>query len=113
MTYEIHLMLSYPRAQLLQIAESIDRATLGDLATNIIVSSTQMSKLIDNLLDFTRTRLGQSLPVKQAEIDLAPVCRQTLAELAAAYPERTIDLSCHESLRGTFDATRSAKCYPI
>jgi signal transduction histidine kinase len=93
-------------AQFLQITESIDRATLNEAATNIIDSGSQMSKLISNLLDFTRTRLGQSLPVKQEEIDLTVVCRQTVAELAAAHPERTIDLSCPESLRGAFDATR-------
>jgi signal transduction histidine kinase len=93
-------------AQFIQITESIDRAGLAELATNIIDSGSQMSKLIDNLLDFTRTRLGQPLPVKQDEIDLAPVCRQTIAEFAAAHPERTIDLTCPESLRGTFDSTR-------
>jgi signal transduction histidine kinase len=93
-------------AQLLQITESIDEATISEIASTIIDSGTRMSKLISNLLDFTRTRLGQSLPVKKEEIDLAHVCRQAIAELAAAHPERTIDLSCPESLRGRFDATR-------
>jgi signal transduction histidine kinase len=93
-------------AQFLQITESIDRSTVNEMAGNINDSGTQMSKLISNLLDFTRTRLGQSLPVKQEEIDLAQVCRQTVAELAAAHPERTIDLSCPEHLRGRFDPTR-------
>jgi signal transduction histidine kinase len=93
-------------AQLLQITESIDKATLAELVTRIISSGSQMSKLLDNLLDFARTRLGQSLPVKQEEIDLAPVCRQAIAELAAAHPERRIDLNCPESLRCRADATR-------
>jgi signal transduction histidine kinase len=93
-------------AQFLQISESIDRSTVNEMATNINDSGTQMSKLIGNLLDFTGTRLGQSLPVKAEEIDLAAVCRQTVAELATAHPERMIELSCPESLRGTFDATR-------
>jgi signal transduction histidine kinase len=93
-------------AQFLQITESIDKATISEIASTIIDSGTRMSKLISNLLDFTRTRLGQSLPVKHEEIDLALICRQTVAELAAAHAERTIDLSCPESLRGTFDATR-------
>jgi signal transduction histidine kinase len=93
-------------AQFLQITESIDRATVHEAITNIIDSGSQMGKLIGNLLDFTRTRLGQSLPVKQEEVDLALVSRQTVAELAAAHPERRIDLSCPESLRGAFDATR-------
>ena len=93
-------------AQFLQITESIDRATVNEGTTNIIDSGSQMSKLISNLLDFTRTRLGQSLPVKHEEVDLAVVCQQTVAELAAAHPERTIELCCPESLRGTVDATR-------
>jgi signal transduction histidine kinase len=93
-------------AQFLKITESIDTSTMEELATNILGSGTQMSKLISNLLDFTRTRLGQTLPIKQEEIDLAHVCRQTVAEMTAAHPERTIDLSCPESLRGAFDATR-------
>ena len=93
-------------AQFLQITESIDRATVNEATTSIIDSGSQMSKLISNLLDFTRTRLGQSLPVKQEEGDLALVCRQTVAELAAAHPERMMEMSCPESLRGRFDATR-------
>ena len=65
-----------------------------------------MSKLIENLLDFTRTRLGQPLPVKRESMDLAPVCRQTVGEFVAAYPERTIRLDCSGDLHGTWDATR-------
>jgi signal transduction histidine kinase len=93
-------------AQVLQMTESMDRSTVNEIAVNILDSGTQMSNLISNLLDFTRTRLGQSLPVKQEETDLALICRQTVAELAAAHPERRIELSCPEFLRGTFDATR-------
>jgi signal transduction histidine kinase len=74
-------------AQFLQITESIDRATVNEATTSIIDSGSQMNKLISNLLDFTRTRLGQSLPVKAEAIDLAQVCHKTVAELAAAHPE--------------------------
>jgi signal transduction histidine kinase len=93
-------------AQFLQITESIDRATVNEIAANVLDSGTRMSTLISNLLDFTRTRLGQSLPIKQEEIDLAHVCRQTVAEMTTAHPERMIELSCPESLRGRLDATR-------
>ena len=93
-------------AQLLQTSESLDRTTAREISTIIADSGTQMSKLINNLLDFTRTRLGQPLPVKQEEIDFAPVCRQIVTELAAAYPERIINLDCPQSLRCKFDATR-------
>jgi signal transduction histidine kinase len=100
----LHAILS--SAQVLQLTESIDRATIGQIANNIIASGSQMGKLIDNLLDFTQTRLGQSLPLKRAETDVAPVCRQAVAELLTVYPERKVNLSCPDSLRGTFDSTR-------
>jgi signal transduction histidine kinase len=100
----LHAILS--AAELLQFIQPIDVATLGKIATTMINSGTQMSRLINNLLDFTRTRLGQTLPVNRLEIDVAPVCHRVVAELATAYPDRTIELSCSECLRGSFDETR-------
>ena len=97
----LHAILA--AAELLQMTGSIETAKI---ATNMINSGTQMSRLIDNLLDFTRTRLGQALPVNRLEIDVAPVCQRVVAELATAYPNRAIELSCPECLRGSFDGTR-------
>jgi signal transduction histidine kinase len=62
----------------------------------------RMGKLIENLLDFTRTRLGQPLPVKRESMDLAPVCRETVAEFVTVYPERTIHLDCRPHLHGSW-----------
>ena len=93
-------------SQWLQAVESVDKITLGKIVMSIIESGTQMNRLINNLLDFTQTRLGQALPVDRVEIDLAPICHQVVAELATAYPERTIELSCPKCLRGQLDGTR-------
>ena len=93
-------------AESLQTAEGPDRAVINALTATILDSGKRMSKLIANLLDFTRTRLGQPLPVKRESMDLAPVCRHTVAEFAAAYPERTIRLDCRPHLHGTWDAAR-------
>jgi signal transduction histidine kinase len=91
-------------AELLRITAPND--TAPEIITKMINSGTEMSKLINNLLDFTRTRLGQALPVNRLEIDVAPICQRVVAELATAYPKRNIELSCSESLRGSFDETR-------
>jgi len=100
----IHSILT--AAQLLQIIDPIDIAVLSKIATNLIHSGTQMNRLVDNLLDFTRTRLGQALPVNRLEIDVAPVCQRVVAELATAYKDRIIELSCSACLRGSFDEIR-------
>ena len=94
-------------AQLLdETTKSINEDSLRTIVSGILESGKQMTRLINNLLDFTRTRLGQSLPVRRVEIDLAPICRNTIAEIAAAYPDRTIRLDCPERLLGRFDGTR-------
>jgi signal transduction histidine kinase len=93
-------------AQFLQTEAEPDRALINATTTTMVESGMRMSKLIENLLDFTGTRLGQPLPVKRESVDLAPVCRQTVAEFAAAYPDRTIRLDCSSHLHGTWDATR-------
>jgi signal transduction histidine kinase len=90
-------------AELLQMTGSIGTAKI---ATNMINSGTQMNRLINNFLDFTRTRLGEALPVNRVEIDVAPVCQRVVEELATAYPNRTIELRCSEHLQGSFDETR-------
>jgi signal transduction histidine kinase len=93
-------------AQLLEATDAIDKASLRKIGSDILESGKQMTRLINNLLDFTRTRLGQSLPVKLMEVDLAPICRKAIAEIAAAYPDRIIQIDCAERLLGRFDGTR-------
>jgi signal transduction histidine kinase len=93
-------------SQYFERMEGADRATIGHLTSSIIDSGVRMGKMIENLLDFTRTRLGQSLPVRQGLTDLADVCRQTVAELRSVYAERTIHFNWSGDLHGRWDAAR-------
>jgi sigma-B regulation protein RsbU (phosphoserine phosphatase) len=53
---------------------------------------TRMSKLIDNVLDFARGRLGGGITLsRDANRPLEPVLRQVVDELSAAMPERVIE----------------------
>ena len=100
-------------AQFLVRAERPDRDAIKALASTILDSGNHMVKLIENLVDFTRTRLGQPLPVKPNLIDLEQICRQTVAEIRAAHPQRTIRLNCQGELHGTGDATRMTHPYRL
>jgi PAS domain S-box-containing protein len=50
-------------------------------AARILSSAGRMARMIDQLLDFTRIRLGQGLPLSRSENDLAEVCRIAADEL--------------------------------
>ena len=92
-------------AQILQRA-GFDKVTVEELAANMVHSGMRMSKLIDNLLDFTRARFGQPLIVKRQLIDFTPVCQRTVAEFITAHPERTIRADCGKGLHSALDEIR-------
>lgn len=78
-------------------------------ATRIRQSADRMGRMIDQLLDFSRIKMGAGLPLDTREIDLGPVGRMVLGELEAAYPDRAIRLEEHGSLWGAWDRDRLAQ----
>lgn len=58
--------------------------------TRIARSSARMTRMISELLDFTRGRLGGGIPIHRTPGDLRAVVRQGVEELEAAWPERSL-----------------------
>jgi signal transduction histidine kinase len=77
-----------------------------DAARQIRSSATRLRLLANDLLDFTRTRLGSSLPLTREPLDLAEVCRDTVEELEALHPAATLVLRCSGDLQGSWDGAR-------
>jgi signal transduction histidine kinase len=94
-------------AQLLHRRADSDR--LIKPLTRIVTSGDRMARMIDQLLDFTRARVGGGLPVYPHQMDLAALLRQMLAELEDANPDRRIVSRLTGNLVGTWDADRLAQ----
>jgi signal transduction histidine kinase len=63
----------------------------GRMATVIDRSATRMTGLIDEVLDFARSRLGGGISVhRTADADLQPMLEQIVTEMRTAQPDRTI-----------------------
>jgi PAS domain S-box-containing protein len=73
-------------------------------AARILSSAGRMARMIDQLLDFTRIRLGQGLPLSRAENDLAEVCRMAVDELDDAAED--VDLEAQGNTVGSWDGDR-------
>jgi PAS domain S-box-containing protein len=69
----------------------------------------RMLEMIGTLLDFTSFRFKGGLPIAPVPTDLHEVCRGVVAELVAAEPGRTIQLSLEGDGRGTWDPARMAQ----
>lgn len=65
-----------------------------------------MTGMIDDLLDFTRTRLGGEMPVSATSTDLQDICRNVLDEFRAAYPHRPLCFEAFGDTTGEWDAAR-------
>jgi PAS domain S-box-containing protein len=67
----------------------------------------RMKRMISELLDLTRGRLGGGIPIHPVPGDLRAVLRQGVEELEAAWPERTLSLKVEPGrYEGTWDADR-------
>lgn len=69
-------------------------------------STQRMNGMINDLLDFTRSRLGGALGVEASEVDLAPVVREMVEEVGGAFPGRTFSLDVDASLPAHCDGDR-------
>lgn len=82
------------------------RADAADVAGKIQASATAMRRMIADILDFARTRLGGEMAIFPAAMDLGDLGREVLDEMKAAYPTRVFRLECHGELHGEWDAAR-------
>lgn len=76
------------------------------LVERIARSGRRMSRMVSDLLDFTRGRLGSGVPITRAEMDLAAVVRGVVEEVQDANPGRRIQFTATGALVGRWDAAR-------
>jgi signal transduction histidine kinase len=92
-------------ATFLTKSESLDDKH-ARVATRIFNSAERMNRMVGDLLDLTRTRLGAGIPVAPKPMDLAPVCEQVISELEAVHPDCEVRFKADGDLHGDWDSDR-------
>ena len=86
------------------------KATLeGDALTcaiNIKRGARHMAVMVGDLLELVRSRLGKSLPIEPAPMDLADAAHAAIAEACAGNPECDPTVQVQGDTRGVWDAGR-------
>jgi len=75
----------------------------------IIASADRMARMINDVLDFTRGRLGGGIPVQRTRANLHEVVQQTVDELHVAHPDRDFGFEATGDGWGFWDADRVAQ----
>ena len=79
------------------------------IAAGIQSSARRMFRIVGDLLDLTRTRLGSEIPIVRAPVDAGPICEMVIAELEGSHPKAVIKYTAAGDLRGAWDGDRLAQ----
>jgi signal transduction histidine kinase len=74
--------------------------------SRIVSSGDRMARMIDQLLDFTRIRVGGGIQIVSQETDLGELCRQVLGEIEDANHTWTMNVETSGSMVGHWDPDR-------
>ena len=89
------------------LSEQEDISPRGrQLAGTIRRSGNRMNALVDDLLDFTLTRLGRGIPIERRRSDLALVVREVADEVRVLHPDRQFRFETAGDLVGDWDSGR-------
>jgi PAS domain S-box-containing protein len=86
-----------------------DSERISGPAARILASAERMAKMIDQILDFTRIRLGTGLALDGKEMDLGELMGAIVAEFQGEGGTRQIQYECSGDLAGTWDRDRLAQ----
>ncbi len=94
--------------QTLQRSEELSDRQARSVA-RILTAAERATRLIRDLLDFTRARLGRGIPVKPAPLDLHAAVSGAVDEVRHAHPGRNIEVERSGDGTGCWDGDRVAQ----
>ncbi|MBK0393774.1 sensor histidine kinase [Ramlibacter algicola] len=72
----------------------------------ILTSSERMTSMVKDILDFTQTAFGVTLPISPAPADMEAIARSIVGEVTTLRPDCHVDLSVAGDLHGRWDGDR-------
>ena len=101
--------LRNPLSAIMTAASTLERRADNDKvasrAARILNSANRMGRMIDQILDFTRIRLGQGLPLHRQRVDLGEVCRLVIDEFEGG-TRAQVSVDIRGGVVGVWDADR-------
>lgn len=94
--------------EVLMASEGLDDKSIR-VAARMSSAALRMGRMIEDLLDLTRTRFGDQIPVLRVPADLEPICRQVVSELEGLRSTGSLRFTARGSLQGDWDADRIAQ----
>ena len=105
--------LRNPLSAILNSANLLERISKEDVvkqsATRMVSSGRRMSRMIDDMLDLTRARLGGGIPLRLQETEFAQIVHRVIQEHQVSFPAGRLETRLEGNLSGSWDADRLAQ----
>jgi signal transduction histidine kinase len=102
--------LRNPLSAILASAATLRRTVRDDdtrgIVRNIEESGWRMKRMIDDILDLSRARLGGGITVRPQATELGQIVSRVVGECRAVFPERSVEVTAEGDLRGVWDPDR-------
>ena len=102
-----------PLSAIVMAAMIIEKKTADEttrrMAGRAISSARSMSRMIEDMLDLARARIGGGIVVRRVHGDLEAPLRRVADECGAAHPERRIEWRAEGDFTGEWDSDRLAQ----
>lgn len=106
LSHDLRNPLSTVRASADLLLKDPAKEAREEAARRIIRNADRMSRMVEQLLDFTRIRLGAGLPVRRESMDLSVLCGRMASDLALARGGRTVQVKVTGDTSGWWDRDR-------
>lgn len=103
-------VIAITAASLLERIGAFDANTARQI-TLIRTSAERAARLVGELLDFTRARLGSGIPIHKRPTNLHALARQAADEVMALFPGRQLEVQASGPDQAFFDAERMAQVF--
>ncbi len=93
-------------AQLLLMRQEGEGDRNAKPLTRILSSAQRMTRMIEQLLDFTRARVGGGIEIQRQQTSLGDLCKQVVGELELVDPDRSFICAVAGTTEGLWDPDR-------
>ncbi|UQA57713.1 PAS domain S-box protein [Polyangium aurulentum] len=76
------------------------------IVQRITTASARMQRMLHDILDFTRARLGGGIPLERVQTDMAQLARETVEEVELVHAGRRVEVEVEGSGEGRWDVDR-------
>jgi PAS domain S-box-containing protein len=108
-----HDLRSPLQAILVSAAGLLRRVAPDDRAARAVerirTSADRAARMVSDLLDFTRARVGKGIPISPRPAELAELARAVANEVQTAHPGRAVEVEAAERCPGAWDVDRLAQ----